>query len=151
MPEIKNAAQLVAQLRRNAQYLAKHLADIKAGVHVAPDHDVLVDLLADSLLAAQNIEWAGDLDHPGSRPPVVDNHDENFSLQVLGLIDDPLLRWRGQELPFWDVVAWWPARKLWTVTHQTRADAGAADYPTNVVRWRPLPPVVVPAGEATWR
>lgn len=150
MPEIKSTAHLVAQLRRNAQYLAKHLADIKAGANRMPDHDVLVDLLADSLLAAQHIEWAGDLDHPGSVPPVMDTSDENFSLQVLGLIDDPLLRWRGQDLPFWDVVAWWPVRKLWTVTHQTRADAEAADYPTNVVRWRPLPPVVMRAGEVAW-
>lgn len=67
------------------------------------------------------------------------------NISVLGVIDDPQLRANGDE-PFVDIVAYWPQKKIWTVTHQCRADdprhgQGVHDFSCRVVKWQPLPEV----------
>ncbi len=59
----------------------------------------------------------------------------HYAVTVFGVIKDERLN-NGKE--FLDIVAWWPAAKKWTVTHQCRADEDAADYPCNVVQWQPM-------------
>lgn len=68
-----------------------------------------------------------------------ENHPST-SISVLGVIDDPNLRINGED-PFVDVVAYWPAKDVWTITHTSRADTAAIDYPVRVVKWQPLPRV----------
>ena len=67
------------------------------------------------------------------------------NVSVLGVIDDPQLRINGDD-PFVDIVAYWPQKKIWTATHQCRADdprhgQGVHDFPCRVVKWQPLPEV----------
>jgi hypothetical protein len=72
-------------------------------------------------------------------------HGEHYPVAVLGVIDDPTICLNGAGA-FVDVVAWWPALRKWTVTHQCRSDScehtdTAVDYPIRVTFWQPLPPL----------
>jgi len=134
MPEIKDQAQLVLQLRRGAAYLQKHL-DCYSGLRPA-DYTALKDLMADALLAALQLareDW-----RPVSEPPATLPAGEHFSVSVLGVVDDPALRMPGEQ-PFVDIVAWWPALKRWTITHQSRSDDVVEDFEVRITCWRPLP------------
>lgn len=73
------------------------------------------------------------------KQPADGDKGPHFSVQVWGVIDDPRYRLNGEK-PFCDVVAWWPALKLWTVTGQCRGDLDVDDIPTRVTYWQPLPP-----------
>lgn len=76
---------------------------------------------------------------PIDEPPV-SSLSPHHSVSVLGIIDDPVLNFSGDE-PYVDVVAYWPALQKWTVTHQCRADEDAIDYPVRVAGWQPLPEI----------
>lgn len=67
----------------------------------------------------------------------------HFAIQVMGVVDDPHYRMiKGDERPFVDLVAYWPAARKWTITHCSRACADeATDYPVNVTFWQPLLPL----------
>jgi hypothetical protein len=78
---------------------------------------------------------------PASRPPHSDAPTDR-PIVVIGLVDDPMYRMSGDE-PFRDVVAYWPEKKQWTVTHMGRGDVDAYDFPVKVKMWQPfaeLPP-----------
>ena len=75
---------------------------------------------------------------PAVIPPYNKDASEHFALTVLGVVDDPMFRMPGED-PFVDVVAYWPALKCWTVTHQVRSDLEADDHPVRVTFWMPLP------------
>lgn len=78
----------------------------------------------------------------GFRQPETDPRGRHYPVQVWGTIDDPRLRLPGRpHSPFQDVVAWWPATRIWTVTLQCRADEDAVDFQVNVTFWQPLPPL----------
>lgn len=64
----------------------------------------------------------------------------HFSVEVLGIVDDPAYTVRG-ERPFVDIVAYWPAAKRFTVTHCGRGCAEVEDRPVNVTHWQSLPPL----------
>ena len=97
------------------------------------------------------IERAPDDDGGGwiaaSTPPE-STDGRHLTITVLGVIDVPAMRLNGDE-PFVDVVSYWPARKLWTVTHQCRADESAMDYVITVRCWQPLPQLP-PPWSALW-
>ena len=75
-------------------------------------------------------------------PPTFKSHA--WPVSVLGVVDDPHLRMNGDQ-PFVDIVAYWPALKQWTVTHQCAADPDSMDYPVRVTHWMPKPEL--PKGE----
>lgn len=74
--------------------------------------------------------------HPDAHPG-----GEHYSVQVMGVIDDPRYRLNNKEQPFVDVVAYWPAIKKWTITHQSRCSQEADDYPVTVTHWQPIMPL----------
>jgi hypothetical protein len=78
---------------------------------------------------------------PSNLPVNMTDPETTHCITVLGLIDDSELELG--DIPYWDVVAYWPAcdGAKWTVTHQCRADVDADDYPANVKVWTPLPMV----------
>lgn len=67
-------------------------------------------------------------------------HGPHYPVTVWGVIDDPRYRLNGEPV-FMDVVAWWPASRVWTVTSQCRADEDVDDTPVTVTWWQPLPPL----------
>lgn len=70
-------------------------------------------------------------------------HDPKFShypVTCIGVVDDTNLQLAGEQR-FIDVVSYWPASKVWTVTHQCRADEGAIDFPCRVTYFQPLFPM----------
>lgn len=89
-------------------------------------------LAAFALAALRQHAW-----RPASSPPEALPHGPHYGVQVLAVIDDPRFQMNGDE-PFVDVASWWPAEKKWTVTHQVRSDAEAADHPVRVVAWQPM-------------
>lgn len=94
-------------------------------------------------LIAIDIDWRS-VDAPPAPHPL----GGHCAVSVIGVVDDPALRINGDE-PFVDVVAWWPDRKVWTVTHQCRADLAADDYEVRVVAWRPM--LELPARGSVWQ
>lgn len=145
MPEIREPAQLVLQLRHGAAYLQQFLDNMNM---VRRQDPALAALIANAMLAANHL--AHEAWRPASEPPATLPSGEHFSVSVLGIVDDPGLRMPGEELPFVDVVAWWPALRRWTITHQTRADEGLVeDYTVNVVGWKPIPDL--PPRGTLWR
>lgn len=66
------------------------------------------------------------------------NASPHYPIMVLGVVDDPEMRCNGDD-PYVDVVAYWPATKQWTCTHQTPADEAATDCPVRVSHWKPRP------------
>lgn len=79
------------------------------------------------------------------RKPPPDARGAHYPVQVWGVIDDPAFRPEEGELsPFVDIVSWWPASQIWTVTFQCRRNPNAEDYPVLVSWWQPLPPLVLP-------
>ena len=72
---------------------------------------------------------------PAARPS-----GDHYPVTVWGVINDPRFRING-EVEFMDVVSWWPGLRVWTVTHQSRADGEAFDHPCKVTYWQPLPPL----------
>ena len=73
--------------------------------------------------------------------PPEDPRGPHFAVTVLGVIDDPRFRIPGADGPFVDFVSWWPASRMWTVTHQCRADELATDCPCTVTFWQQQPPL----------
>jgi len=63
---------------------------------------------------------------------------EHYPVTVLAAIDDSRFQLNGED-PFVDIVAYWPALKKWTCTHQCRADEDVVDYEVNVTWWQPMP------------
>ena len=74
------------------------------------------------------------------RQPETSAHGPHYPVQVWGVIEDPNYK-LGDLVRYADVVAWWPALKLWTCTSQNRADEEVNDVKVRVVLWQPLPPV----------
>jgi hypothetical protein len=68
---------------------------------------------------------------------------EHYSVQVMGVVDDPAYRMKGDNQPFTDVVDYWPAAKKFTVTHCSRASSVEAveDFPVMVTFWQPMLPL----------
>jgi hypothetical protein len=141
MPEaLKQPLAAVLELRRSASKLGTLLQSPPAKQISPSDFDHLVEVVNCALVIASLLESAND--HawtPATQPPAVATTDPRFSIQVLGLIDDPGLRCGDTDEPFVDVVAWWPATRRWTVTHRCRADQDAEDFEVHVVGWRDLP------------
>lgn len=90
-------------------------------------------LAAFALAALRSHAW-----RPASSPPAALPNGAHYPVTVMALIDDERFRINGDE-PFAETASWWPAQKQWTVTHQVRSDAEAADYPCRVVAWKPMP------------
>lgn len=61
----------------------------------------------------------------------------HYSIQVLGVVEDKMLHAK----PFVDVVAWWPAAKKWTITHQSTKDTEVVDCVVTVTHWQYMPPL----------
>lgn len=74
------------------------------------------------------------------RVPDDDPRGLHYPVQVWGVIDDPRYRCNGEPV-FQDVVCWWPAARIWTVTSQCRADDEVDDVAVMVTWWQPLPPL----------
>lgn len=151
MPEVEGSDDLLIaeELVTHAQWICGWLEDLKAGrCNAGTFKDVMRGVATDlrGLAHGRLLRYSGEaqlrlggLWRAVDTPPATAPEGEGFSVQVWGVIDDPRLRIHEDE-PFQDVVAWWPARRVWTVTHQCRADEQAVDYEVNVVAWRPLPP-----------
>jgi len=76
-----------------------------------------------------------------SQPTAPEGQSQHYNIQVLGVVDDPTMRLRGDDKPFVDVVSYWPALNKWTITHCSRADSEADDYPIRVTYYQDMIPL----------
>lgn len=72
--------------------------------------------------------------------PPPDERGRHFPVQLWGVIDDERFH-RVQPGPFSDVVSFWPALGIWTVTLQSRGAPDPVETEVRVILWQPLPPV----------
>lgn len=75
------------------------------------------------------------------RVPDADARGDHFGVPCWGVVDDPRFHIASGDRVFADVVVWWPAARVWTITHCSRAAAEAEDIPVEVIAWQPLPPL----------
>ena len=71
--------------------------------------------------------------------PDPDARGPHYPVTVFGVVDDSALHLVGGDGPYVDVVSYWPAARIWTVTHLSRCDSDeAVDFPAMVTYWQPL-------------
>ena len=76
------------------------------------------------------------------RVPRTDPRGAHYPVQCWGIIEDTrFLDEQGAVKRFVDLVSWWPAMKMWTVTMLCAADERAEDVPVTVISWQPPPPL----------
>lgn len=75
------------------------------------------------------------------RVPPTDARGPHYPVEVWGVIEDEQFTYDGKVKTFADVVSYWPALNIWTVTMACRADREAADVQVRVSLWQPLPPI----------
>lgn len=58
-----------------------------------------------------------------------------YPVSCLGVVDDPRFteRMGGR---FVELVSWWPANQIWTVSHQSQACDDVVDLQIRVVAWQ---------------
>lgn len=76
------------------------------------------------------------------RKPQPDHRGLHYPVQVWGVVEDE--RFVDDQCVvkrFADVVTYWPALGIWTVSMCCREDDSAVDVKVNVTMWQPLPPL----------
>ena len=146
MPELNEYRMVLAQQLRGAiLYMRGYLAALDAQ-QCTPQmfRSAMVgaanDLQAFERALLQDFEVLGSPWRSPQTPPAPLPHGEHYPVTVVVLVDEPGLRLNDDE-PFVDIGSWWPAKKVWTVTHQCRADKDVEDYPVCVAGWQPLFPI----------
>lgn len=68
--------------------------------------------------------------------PEPDSRGIYYPVPCLGVVDDPRFKERmgGR---FVELVSWWPANRIWTVSHQSQACDDVVDLQIRVVAWQP--------------
>jgi len=76
--------------------------------------------------------------HPRDGVPQAPGKSEHFAIEVWGVVEDPYF---NEGKPFQDVVAYWPALRIWTVTCTVRGTDDVEDVKVRVIGWQYLPPL----------
>lgn len=70
--------------------------------------------------------------------PQAPDQSEHFAIEVWGVVQDIFF---NDGKPFADVVSYWPALRMWTVTGTVRGGEDVADQMVRVIAWQYLPPL----------